>query len=417
MRILVLTPYLPHRRVGHGGGIAVRDLLSWLARRHEVTAACLVRPGERDLVEDVRALGVAVEPLPFADRHAQGAARARLVLHRAAAAGRASRSGFPVYVEKYWSPDLADRITAIARRVQPDAVQVEYLQMALYCRDLRRLRPGFSPRLVLNTHELGSVPRDRRAQLATGPLARALASAEAARWRRLQVAACGWADRTLCVTPEDRDLLAAMGGVRLSTVPLGMDLEAIRPDWEPAAGSRRYLFVGSFGHAPNRSGARLLVDVVWPLVRQAQPDAQLELVGRGWESFLAKRGGAESCARLGVTALGFVDDLGPVFRHCHAFAAPLTEGGGIKIKILEALARGVPVVTTPVGAEGIAPSGGEALLVAPADAGFAAAMTRLADDAGLAARLAQGGRKLMEQNFGWDAITTRLTNIYEGLED
>lgn len=416
MRILVLTPYLPHRRVGHGGGIAVRDLLSWLARKHQVTAACLVRPGEFDLVDEVRALGVEVEVLPFTDRHAQGAARAQLLLHRAEAAGRAGRSGFPVYVEKYWSARLSAQLGALVTRLQPDAVQVEYLQMALYCRDLRQRRPGDVPRLILNTHELGSVPRERRARLAGSPWTRALARAEAARWRRLQVAACDWADRTLCVTPEDRDLLAAMGGTRLSTVPLGMDLETIRPDWAPS-GPPRFLFVGSYGHAPNRSGARLLVDVLWPLVRTARPDAQLELAGRGWDAFVAERGGPAACAARGVTSLGYVDDLGPVFRRCHAFAAPLTEGGGIKIKILEALARGVPVVTTPVGAEGIAPAGGEVLLVAPADAGFAQAMLELAGDAERSGRLARGGRRLMEDHFGWEAITGRLARIYAGIED
>lgn len=414
MKILVVTPYLPHRRVGHGGGIAVRDLLTWLARRHDVTAACLVRPGELDLVGEVEALGVAVEVLPFADRRAAGRARAGLVWRRAGAAARATRSGYPVYVEKYWSTRLSDRLAAIVERVRPDAVQVEYLQMALYCRDLRSRRRGPAPRLVLNTHELGSVPRERRAKLAADPLARVLARGEAARWRRLQVAACGWADRTLCVTPEDRDLLATMGGVRLATVPLGMDLDAIKPDWAPEPGPHTFLFVGSYAHAPNRSGARFLVDVAWPQVRRSLPEARLELVGRGWEPFIAERGGDAACAARGVAAPGFVDDLAPVFRRCSAFAAPLTEGGGIKIKVLEALARGVPVVTTPIGAEGIAPAGGDALLLAPADDGFAAAMIRLAGDAQLARKLADGGRSLMEQHFSWAAITDRLTRIYEG---
>ncbi len=414
MKILVLTPYLPHRRVGHGGGVAVRDLLSWLARRHEVTAACLVRPGEAGLVGEVAELGVAVEPLPFADRRASGRERASLYWRRTGAAARAARSGFPVYVEKYWSADLSRRVADVVARVRPDAVQVEYLQMSLYCRDLRLGRQGALPRLVLNTHELGSVPRERRAGLARGPVARSWAGVEAARWRRLQVAACGWADRTLCVTPEDRALLEAMGGVRLATVPLGIDLEAIRPDWSPPAGPRRYLFVGSFAHAPNRSGMRLLLDEVWPRVRGAQPDARLEIVGRGWETMLAERGGSAAADAQGVTATGYVDDLAPVFRCCHVFAAPLTEGGGIKIKVLEALARGVPVVTTHVGAEGIAPEGGNALLLAPADAGFAEAMLRLATDAGLAGRLARGGRELMEERFGWEAITGRLSRIYAG---
>jgi glycosyltransferase involved in cell wall biosynthesis len=205
-----------------------------------------------------------------------------------------------------------------------------------------------------------------------------------------------------------------MGGTRLSTVPLGMDLEAIRADWAPVPDTCRFLFVGSFGHAPNRSGARVLLDEIWPRVRSARPDAMLELAGRGSEAFLADRGGSAYWAERGVTALGYVDDLGPVFRRCCAFAAPLIEGGGIKIKVLEALARGVPVVTTAVGAEGIASADEAALAVAPADAGFAEAMLRVAADRTLAAHLGQGGRRLMEEHFGWAAITEQLSRIYAG---
>ena len=106
-----------------------------------------------------------------------------------------------------------------------------------------------------------------------------------------------------------------------------------------------------------------------------------------------------------------------LFRSCHAFAAPLTEGGGIKIKVLEALARGVPVVTTAVGAEGIATGDSTALCVASPDAGFAEALLQVATDGNLAHTLAAGGRRLMEERFGWAAITGRLTRIYSGLPD
>ena len=417
MKVLVLTPYLPHRRVGHGGGASVRDLLAWLGRRHQVTAACLVRPGECGLLDEVRALGVAVEALPFADRGAVGRDRLRLIRGRAAAVGRAARSGYPLYVEKYWSPELASRLRGLVDAIGPDVVQIEYLQMSLHCRDLHNRRTGPAPRLILNTHELGSLPRERRAGLATDPVSRTLARAEARRWRRLQVAATGWADRTLCVTTQDRDLLAAMGGTGLSTVPLGMDLEAIRAGWRPAPGSCRFLFVGSFGHAPNRSGARLLLEEIWPRVRAARPEACLDLVGRGSDDFVADLGDPGAWLRRGVTAHGYVDDLGPLFRGCRAFAAPLSEGGGIKIKVLEAMARGVPVVTTPVGAEGIAGADSTAILVVPPDPGFADALLRVAGDDELARNLAEGGRRLMEERFGWEAITEQLTRIYAGSAD
>ncbi len=141
--------------MGHGGGTAVRDLVRWLARSHDVLLIPLVRPGEDSLVAEVAELGARVAPVPFVDRQARGAERARLWAARAAAGLRGAVSGYPLYVEKYWSPRLGRRIAAELDAFGPDAVQVEYLQLALLLRHLRRERDGRGarvPRLVLNTH-------------------------------------------------------------------------------------------------------------------------------------------------------------------------------------------------------------------------------------------------------------------------
>ncbi|MGD9547066.1 MAG: glycosyltransferase family 4 protein [Candidatus Krumholzibacteriia bacterium] len=416
MRLMVLTPYLPHRRVGHGGGTAVRDLVTWLARRHEVRLVSLVRPGERDLVSEVEALGASVAALPFSDAGARGLDRLQLAAGRAVSRVRSLASGYPHYVEKYWSASLSRRVLAAVAEFQPDAVQVEYLQLALFCRDLfrdreRTGRPG--PRLILNSHELGSVPRERRAAAASSGFRRRLALAEAARWRGLQIDATTWADRTLCVTPEDHRLYAAMGGRNLVTMPLGMDCEAIVPEWDPGD-PETFLFVGSFGHRPNTLAAAFLVDTVWPRVAAARPHARLVLAGRGSRSFLAAhRPGCDWNAR-GIEAVGFVDDLAPLFRACRLFVAPLPEGGGIKIKILEAMARGVPVVTSPVGAEGIA-HGDDLLVISPCDAGFAEAVLAAAADPEGCRNRARAARLHIEREFSWESITDRLARLYAGL--
>jgi glycosyltransferase involved in cell wall biosynthesis len=412
VKIMVVTPYLPHRRVGHGGGTAVRDLVTWLARRHEVLVASFERPGEDGLASEVAELGARVATWPFRDARTAGPARLLLAGDRLRALLRARRSGFPHYVEKYHSPAAERWLAGLVREFAPDAVQFEYLQLALFCRGLRARRGAArTPRLVLNSHELGSLPRERRAAAAAG-LARRRAAAEAAAWRRLQVAASGWADRTLCVTEQDRELYAAMGGRNLLTVPLGMDTEALVPVWAPpAAGPGEFLFVGSFQHRPNRLAATELVDRVWPALRPRLPGAVLLLAGRGSRRFLA---GTDAAAAGDIRALGFVDDLTDLFRRCRLFLAPLPEGGGIKIKILEAMARGIPVVTTPVGAEGIAAADDDVLAIAEPGAAFVAAVAdAVARPAACRAR-ARRARERIEAHFSWDAITARLTEIYQG---
>ncbi|MCK9997207.1 MAG: glycosyltransferase, partial [Candidatus Krumholzibacteria bacterium] len=339
-----------------------------------------------------------------------------LVTGRMLAWARSLRSGYPLYVEKYWSPDLSRQVLSIAEDFSPDAIQIEYLQLALLGRDLRRWRDnrtGPHAHLVLNSHELGSLPRERRAARATNPLAAHFARREAHAWRRLQIDVTGWVDRTLCVTPEDHTLYREMGGRNLVTIPLGMDLERIAADWSPGSG-HRFLFVGSFNHRPNKLAAEFLVDTMWPEVNRALPESRLILAGRGSRTFLQQRGGQAGWTDKGIDAVGFVDDLTELFRECHLFIAPLPEGGGIKIKILEAMARGIPVVTTPVGAEGITGPEDDAIVIAPFGDQFATAALAAAHDADGSRSRAVRARKLMEDNFSWAAIVEKLTAVYSG---
>ncbi len=413
MGVLVLSPYLPHRAVGHGGGIAVRGLVRSLARRHDTTLVSLVRPGQVGLLDEVAELGAKVTGLPFADRGTKGSARLDFWRRRAAALARSWRSRYPFYVEKYWDRSLSRHVIRAVRESRAEAVQVEYLQLSLLLRDLRRWRdalphPADGPRLVLNTHELGSLPRLRRAACSGGVLRHRLL-AEARAWQRLQRDATTWADTTLCVTEQDRRLLAGQGGRDLATVPLGMDTGALAADWRPVR-PPRLLFLGSFGHRPNAVAAEFFLARIWPAVAEWVPECRLVLAGPGSDSFLSGR--AEQPPR--VEALGFVADLTPLFREATLFVAPLTEGGGIKIKILEAMARGLPVVTTPIGAEGIVTEADDAAVIAEPGPDLADAIRAALDDPEACRRRAERARRLMEERYSWQSITSTLVDIYEG---
>jgi glycosyltransferase involved in cell wall biosynthesis len=417
MKIMVITPYLPHSRVGHGGGTAVRDLVKHLAENHEVLVVSLVRPEESSAIAEVQKLGVEVAPLPFADSKVKGLARLTLMARRSFTGLRSMVSGYPPYVEKYWTRDLSRKILDLASDFRPQAIQIEYLQMSLFGRDLMTWRENHSadsPKIILNTHELGSVPRMRRAARAQTPLGRWWYQREAAQWEHLQVSASQWADRTLCVTSEDLQIFKDMGGENLLTVPLGMDLKSVRPQRQPEV-PPVCLFVGSFNHRPNALAAGLLIHHIWPRVRSTRPDASLVLAGRGSRKFLQNEGKTSHFEDLGISAAGFVDDLTPLFRRSALFVAPLPEGGGIKIKILEAMARGIPVVTTPVGAEGITTVEDDAIVINDPEMGFAEAVVQALQDPQTEAR-ALRARALMEKEFGWEAITERLARLYLGQE-
>ncbi len=414
MRVMLFTPYLPHQRVGHGGGTAVREMVRQLARLHELHLVPLVRPNEQGLTESTaNDLGCHIHPIPFLDTNASGVNLWRLGLSRFRALLRGLVRGYPYYVEKYWSRSLSDHLISLAEEIDPDTIQMEYLQSALLTRDLRKWRDqqladGLrAPSLIASTHELGSTPRERKALRVGNPLLSMALRHQAKAWHRLQRDATHWADHSLCVTDEDRQQLVKDGGIRCLTIPLGMDTDSISPEWNPSS-PPRCLFVGSFSHAPNCVAVQYLIDNVWSKVAKCHGDAVLDIVGRGSTELIQSHGAVPDSVR----AHGFVESLDDFYRRSRLFVAPLPEGGGIKIKILEAMAHGIPVVTTPVGAEGIVGPEDRAIWITPADDSFAATILKaLADENECRARAKQA-RHIMEERFSWTAIVAQLSELY-----
>ncbi|HET6950149.1 MAG TPA: glycosyltransferase family 4 protein, partial [Acidimicrobiales bacterium] len=177
----------------------------------------------------------------------------------------------------------------------------------------------------------------------------------------------------------------------------------------PHAERRGLLFVGSGEHPPNADAVRHLVDDILPRVWSQLPGAHLHVVGDGLATDV------EGLPR-GVVVHGWVRDLLPLLESCLVFAAPLRFGAGVKGKIGLAMAAGVPVVTTSVGAEGLGAVHGRDLLVADDADEFGAHVVALQRDADLWRRVADAGRAHVEHRFGVDATRQRVAQLLEIVE-
>jgi glycosyltransferase involved in cell wall biosynthesis len=246
------------------------------------------------------------------------------------------------------------------------------------------------------------------------PLKRRLLQREAALLAREEVALCNTFDRVVWVTHEDAEGVAA--AARRTQQPAPPVSAVIPICGDPAAepvvrrysDARRITFLGGLHYPPNAEGILWFARSVFPQVLAQAPDAVLTIIGKSPPQELQTLG--IPAANLHVA--GYVDDPRPLLSETAAFVVPLLAGGGMRVKIIDGWTWGLPIVSTTVGAEGIAFAPGEQILLADAPADFAAAVLRLLQHAPERERLSAAGRAWAEARYGWRSVYTAWDAVY-----
>jgi glycosyltransferase involved in cell wall biosynthesis len=232
-------------------------------------------------------------------------------------------------------------------------------------------------------------------------------------WRKIradEIYAWRSADGVAFTSVDDAEQARALVPEIVSAViPNGVDVDHFRRRPDAPADRSRAVFFGTLNYFPNQDGVRFLLSEIWPRIAGAVPGARLDVVGpHPTAEVLACRG-----PRLDVT--GPVDDVRVPLERAGVVVVPLRVGGGTRLKILEAMAMSRPVVSTTIGAEGIAATDGRDILIADDPAAFARAVQRVMEDPGLAARLGEGGRALVERRYSWVAVGAELERFVRAL--
>ena len=367
-------------------GLAIRNfhLLRGLARSFRLRCFTLVPPHlARDPGEYPEE--AEVETVPQADR--------RLRAARALAGAALSRWPYPELL--YRSSDLARRVRDRAAAERPAWVIAHSCHVGPLALD------AGGPAWV-DFHNVESEVWERMAATASTVGHRLFARWQAPRVRALETSLLERAAGVSCVSDRDAAVFARLApGAAPVVVPNGVDLEryAFRP--EPAA-SERVFFVGDLSWAPNEEGVRWLAREIWPLLSRQRPRAVVEVLGRRAPADLL------ALADPRFTFAGEGGDTRPHWRGAAVAVVPLLAGGGTRLKILEAAAAGVPVVSTSVGAEGLSFVNGEEILLCDSPAEFADAVAGLLGDEGAGRRQAAAARARVEREYGWGAIGERF---------
>lgn len=399
LRVLMVAPFTPQSEGRHGGAHAIAASVEAVATRHDV--GLLHLPDPRGSTSDPRLLEICAfaEVLPVQEPEGYRRWLRRLAVN----AGLIQ--GVPVWAGEVANARAAARVAAVSASWRPDIVHVEFLPTTVL---LDGLAGGEAP-MILVDHDAASRPPHEFAHLPA--LLRApLKALDRGAWRRFDRRTAARVDATVVFTERDRFALQRASPRRTVRIPLVLAPRS-RPLSPVGGRPPSILFVGSYRHPPNAEAAGWLVHEIFPLVREDHPDAELVLVGAGLPAELARTD------TEGVVAVGAVDDVSEYLDRAAVIVAPIRSGGGVRVKVLEALGAGKAVVATHLAAEGIEAPPGEAILLADSTAELAARISLLLGDEERRRALAESAYTWASGHLRPEEVADRFDQLYTQLLD
>ena len=391
-RLLWILPYMPWPTTS-GGKLRQFQLLRELARRgHRISLLILTKtlptPEQRE------ALQPWVEQLWVYPRRPLRSWQTLLAGVFAGPPLLASINGYhPVLGRK-----LAELLEA-----SWDVVQLEHsYSLQPYLQVLQGYRPGF----VLTEHNIES-ELSRTTWQRLPAMLRPLARWDQWRYRRWERLAVRRARQVIAMTEADAEVLAGWAPTPVRVVPNGADIEAgsrVHPDL--MAG--QLLFLGNYEYSPNLEAVRWLAEEIMPRIWAERPDARLVIGGFAMPVEWAARWPDPR-----LQWLGYVEDLPTLQASCSLFIAPLRDGGGSKLKVLEAMAAGLPLASTAQGVSGLLARPERDYLAADDSAGLAAAAIQLLSDPARAGTLGEAGRDYVRRHHSWQQVADTLEQVYQ----
>ena len=370
-----------------GGRTRSLQIISELARRH--TVSVITTHGAGDDPDGLRRQLSGchhVSSIPYAVPK-RGSASFPV------AVARSWLSRYPVDLWKWQVPEVRRQVVSLMNSGGVDVCVTDFLFAAANV-PMRGRVP-----VVLFEHNVEYLIWHRLAALETSPWRRALLELEWRKLRACEAEACTNADLTIAVSDHDQLRLSSIAPeARVAAVPTGVDTHYFCPNGHHER-PNHLVFSGSMDWHPNEDAVMHFADAILPRVRAEVPGVSFAVVGRNPTEHLRA-----FAARSGITLTGTVDDVRPSIAEGAVYVVPLRAGSGTRIKIFEALAMAKPVVSTTVGAEGLALEPGRHFIAADDPAVFADAVVQLLRDPERRRALGQEGRSLVDTHYSWGQV-------------
>jgi len=391
-KVLFLSPQLPYPPVS-GGVIKSWRLVEFLSRKYELSVATFLKNDEKkDLKTFLNKVSLADHYFEEIDiqRTALNLVKSNLLLQ-------------PLNLYRNRSATFRKAIQKLIRN--SDAIFVDHYEMFQYVPE------NYKGKVILHQHNCEYLIWDRFAELETNPLKRTALKNQAFWIRNYEKKICHRSD-TILAAPNDIEELVKIGADLskfYETFHLGeaelLQLENLKwEDHEPAI-----MFVGTLTWEANIDGVLYFLEESWPIVHEKFPELKFYIIGKNPDQRIIQA----ASKKKNVVLTGFVEDLDFYFKKSRVFISPLRFGSGIKVKVMNALYRGIPTVTTTIGAEGLAVVNEEHMLISNQPEQIAKDVIRLLEDKALWQKLSGNSRELAKKLYTWESV---LEKVQEAIE-
>lgn len=391
MKILMLTPYLPFPLFS-GGQTRSYNLLKNLSNNHEITLFSLIKEeGEKKFIRELEKFCKKVVVF----KRSTSPWTLRNILFT-------GFSLYPFLVVRNFSSEEKQAVAQELLKEKYDLIHAEtfYVMPHIPKTNIPTLLVEQTIEYLVYKHYV-----EKQAPLFLRPLL----WIDLAKIRFWETHFWKKANRVVAMSESDRDAMRKLvSGLKVDIVPNGIDPEYFPVKTKIENGPKRILYVGNFKWLQNTEAVKLLVNHIWPQIKRSVPDTKLWIVGMGITPEIK----ALSIGQKDIEISEGIPDIREAYLKSDVLVAPIKGPGGTRLKILEAMASGVPVVTTKVGVEGLEVMDGVHALVHENENELANSVVRILTDGNLAKKLAKNARELVVDNYSWGACAQTLDTIY-----
>lgn len=379
-KILVISPYFPFP-ARDGGKVRLYNLIKHLSKENKVYLLAYIEPNaDKSCVNSAKEFCTDVFPVLREEDK------------------RIIREDIPRCVSFFYTQAMIDELKRVLEIVKPDLVQLDFLIMTKYVEYIKNI-PVFYTEHDMGLLDFNQSFHDRDLD----------DNERFFEWKKLvnyEKKILDFFTSVIVLTERDKGLVEKLNSnVKATIIPTGVDTEFYKPN-NYTYNEKSLVFVGHYKHFPNTDAIVYFAKNIYPKVLKKIPDMKLYVVGSGVTKTV------EELKNDNIVIVGEVEDIKQYLKKPNIFVAPVRLGGGIKGKVLEAMAMGVPVVATTEAVSGIDYSVGDFALISDDTTVFADNIVRLYKDDILYQTLSNNSRKIVEENYNWKMIAEKLNNFY-----